>query len=54
MRRVLVRGYLDPAPSHELAADELSLSRSTYFRRLKHAAERVASYLAYSGPDAGS
>ena len=45
MQRVLVRGYLDPAPSHELAADELSLSRSTYFRRLKHAAERVASYL---------
>src|SRR4051812_39955093 len=43
---ILIRGYVDPAPSHEQAADELSVSRSTYFRRLKAAAERVAEHLA--------
>jgi hypothetical protein len=45
LRQVLVRGYLDPAASHEQAAAELHVSRSTYFRRLKVAAERVASYV---------
>ena len=45
MRRVLVRGYLDPAASHEPAADELNLSRAAYFRRLKQASERLAEYL---------
>lgn len=49
LHRVLVRGYLDPAPSHELAADELNLSRATYFRRLKAAAERVADHIAAGG-----
>ncbi len=44
--RVLERGYLDPAPSHELAADELHLSRATYFRRLRRAVERVAEVVA--------
>ena len=48
-KRALVRGYLDPAPSHEAAADELALSRSAYFRRLKLATERVASHLAKTG-----
>jgi hypothetical protein len=43
---ILIRGYIDPAPSHEQAADELNVSRSTYFRRLKTAAERVAEHLA--------
>jgi hypothetical protein len=49
---ILIRGYIDPAPSHEQAADELSVSRSTYFRRLKAAAERLAEHLAaaQSGP----
>jgi hypothetical protein len=46
LQRVLVRGYLDPAPSHEAAADELNLSRAAYFRRLKLASERLAEYLA--------
>jgi len=46
LERVLVRGYLDPAPSHEQAAAELHLSRSSYFRRLKAASDRVASCLA--------
>ena len=43
---VLTRGYLDPAPSHEVAANELNLSRAAYFRRLKQASERLAEYLA--------
>ncbi len=46
LKQVLVRGYLDPAASHELAADELSLSRAAYFRRLRTATERVADYIA--------
>jgi hypothetical protein len=54
LQRVLVRGYLDPAPSHELAAEELNLSRAAYFRRLKSAAERVSDWLAAAGaPPAG-
>ncbi len=46
LQRVLVRGYIDPAPSHEQAAIDLSLSRAAYFRRLRAAAERVAEHLA--------
>ncbi len=46
LRRVLVHGYLEPAPSHEQAAIDLSLSRAAYFRRLRAAVERVAQYLA--------
>ena len=46
LHRVLVRGYLDPASSHEQAAAELHVSRSTYFRRLKAASDRVADYVA--------
>jgi hypothetical protein len=49
LQRVLVRGYLDPAPSHEQAADELNLSRAAYFRRLKLASERLAEFLAGPG-----
>ena len=45
MHHVLVRGYLDPAPSHEQAADELNLSRAAYFRRLKLACERLGQFL---------
>jgi hypothetical protein len=46
LRRVLVRGYFDPAASHEHAAHELHLSRAAYFRRLRSASERVAAWLA--------
>lgn len=46
---VLIRGYFEPAASHELAAQELNLSRATYFRRLKAAAERLGDYVA-AGP----
>jgi AAA ATPase domain len=49
LRRVLVRGYLDPAASHELAAEELNLSRATYFRRLKQAVARIAAHLGEAG-----
>src|SRR6202011_4495027 len=35
LQRVLVRGYIEPAPSHEQAAIDLSLSRAAYFRRLR-------------------
>lgn len=46
LKRVLVRGYIDPTSSHEQAAHELNLSRAAYFRRLKLASERVAEYVA--------
>ena len=46
LQRVLIRGYIEPAASHEQAAIDLSLSRAAYFRRLRAAAERVAEYLA--------
>ncbi|HUO74780.1 MAG TPA: ATP-binding protein [Solirubrobacteraceae bacterium] len=45
LRQVLVRGYLDPAPTHELAARELNLSRTAYFRRLRTAVQRVSEQL---------
>jgi hypothetical protein len=46
LRRVLIHGYLEPAPSHEQAAIDLSLSRAAYFRRLRAAVERLAEFLA--------
>jgi hypothetical protein len=48
LQRVLIRGYIEPAVSHEQTAIDLSLSRAAYFRRLRSAAERVAEYLAQS------
>jgi hypothetical protein len=45
LRRVIQRGYLDPSGSHEVAADELHVSRATYFRRLRTASQRVADFL---------
>jgi hypothetical protein len=45
LRRIVQRGYLDASGSHELAADELHVSRATYFRRLRAASQRVAEYL---------
>ncbi len=49
LQRVLIRGYIEPAPSHEQAAIDLSLSRAAYFRRLRAGAERVAEFLAARG-----
>jgi hypothetical protein len=55
LQRVLVRGYITPAASHEQAAYELNLSRSAYFRRLSLASRRVAEYLSRDrgGTEAG-
>ena len=47
---VLRRGYLDPSGSHESAAHELHLSRATYFRKLKAAADRVAEWVVARAP----
>ena len=49
LRQVLLRCYFDPSSSHEAAARELHLSRAAYFRRLRSASERVATWLARSG-----
>ncbi len=51
LRKVLTKGYLDPAPSHEHAAIRLCLSRAAYFRRLRTAVERVAEHIAGHPPD---
>ena len=53
LRRVLLRGYFEPAPSHEHAAHELHLSRAAYFRRLRSASERVAAWLAMDSSSTG-
>ena len=45
LKRVLVRGYLEPSAGHEQAAEELHLSRAAYFRRLRVSTERLAEYL---------
>jgi hypothetical protein len=45
LRATLERGYLDPEASHERATQELHMSRSTYFRRLREATERLAAQL---------
>jgi hypothetical protein len=50
LRRIIQRGYLDPDGSHELAADELHVSRATYFRRLRTASQRVADYVIAKHP----
>lgn len=49
LQSVLMRGYLEPAPSQEAAADELHMSRSSYFRRLKTATHRLAEYVRAGG-----
>ena len=46
LRDVLVRSYVDPAPTGELAAHALHLSRATYYRRLRVATARVAAFVA--------
>lgn len=45
LREVLERGYLVPGARHEDVADQLHLSRTTYFRRLREATERLAAWL---------
>ena len=45
LRSIVRRGYLDPAASHESVAEDLYLSRATYFRRLRQASNRVAAWI---------
>jgi hypothetical protein len=43
LRRIAERGFLErDGASHEALADELNVSRATYFRRLRQAADRIA------------
>jgi len=44
MRDLVTRAYVDHRTSHEDAAHELHVSRTTYFRRLRQATARVADY----------
>jgi len=48
LRTVIARGYLSADTTHEALADELFLSRSTYFRKLRHASARIADYVTWS------
>jgi hypothetical protein len=48
LRDVLVRGCLDPVTTHEQAADDLHVSRATYFRKLRTATERLSRHVASS------
>jgi hypothetical protein len=41
MQRLLRRGYLDPGGGHNIAMAEEHLSRTTYFRRLTEAVDRL-------------
>ena len=50
LRSVIERGYLEPGTTHEQVARELYLSRTSYFRRLRRATERLASWLAADLP----
>lgn len=45
LREILERGYLAPGARHEEVADALGLTRTTYFRRLRQATERLAAWL---------
>ncbi|MBS1892671.1 MAG: ATP-binding protein [Actinobacteria bacterium] len=44
-RAAIERGYLDPDGGHVIAMQELNFSRSTYFRRLAAASDRVAEHV---------
>ncbi len=45
LREILERSYLVPGARHEQVADDLHLSRTTYFRRLRRATERLTAWL---------
>ena len=45
LRRLFERAYLDPDGGHRRAMAEAHLSRSTYFRRIREATDRVADAL---------
>jgi hypothetical protein len=48
LRAVLVQGCLAPDTTHEQAADDLHVSRATYFRKLRTATERLSKHVASS------
>jgi hypothetical protein len=45
LRDTIVRGYLDPDAGHERAQLDLHVSRTTYFRQLSDASQRVADHV---------
>jgi AAA ATPase domain len=45
LRTIAERGCLTRSISHEALADELNVSRATYFRRLRQASERLADFI---------
>jgi AAA ATPase domain len=45
LRTIAERGCLTRSVGHEALADELHLSRATYFRRLRQASERLADFI---------
>jgi len=45
MRELVDRAYVNSSVTHEQAADELHVSRTTYFRRLRQATGRVADHV---------
>jgi hypothetical protein len=50
LREILERGYFEPDSKHELVAERLNLSRTAYFRRLRQAVERLATWVAEARP----
>ena len=46
LHAVMTHGYLEPATTHEQAADLLHVSRATYFRKLRVATQRLCDGLA--------
>jgi hypothetical protein len=48
LRSIAERGLLQRTVSHEALADELNVSRATYFRRLRQASERLAEFVVAS------
>jgi hypothetical protein len=45
LRTIAERGCLTRSVGHEALADELNVSRATYFRRLRQASERLADFI---------
>jgi hypothetical protein len=56
LRTIAERGCLTRAVGHEALADELNVSRATYFRRLRQASDRLAEFVVarVAGTPAGS
>ena len=46
LRAVLIQGCLEPTTTHERTADQLHVSRATYFRKLRTATARLSTYIA--------